>query len=118
LGTRAIIYVARPIYRKLFERPLWWFLAKVKDFFFAETSQRLVTIENRLAALQGLQDAFRQMEANNAAQWAAIEQLLLAMLRQPQSRIVSAEQTPISAYTPAALSRPEANLVNGPNIIR
>lgn len=35
---RALISIVRPIYRLLFERPIWWFLGKVKVFFFAEIS--------------------------------------------------------------------------------
>jgi hypothetical protein len=42
-----------------------------------QTGQRLVAIEERL----------RAMEANNAAQWDALEQLLLAMFRQPEARV-------------------------------
>ena len=98
------ISIIRPIYRALFERPLWWFLSKVKDYFFAETNLQLESIERRLAQLEGrptagkdeeqwssLHSRLRSLEASgvaqqgsNAAQWDAIEQLLLAMFRQPE----------------------------------
>ena len=69
--------ILRPIYKAFFERPLWWFLAKVKAYFLAEIGPQLTAIDERL----------RSTEANNAAQWDALEQLLLALFRQPEVHI-------------------------------
>lgn len=89
----AIVFV-RPVYRALFEKPIWWFLARVKAFFFAEIGIQLGNMEQHLgrdAAVQDqrfsiLEERLRMVEANiaaqNAAQWDAMEQVLLAMFRQ------------------------------------
>jgi hypothetical protein len=72
----------------LVERPLWWFLDKVKAFFFAETQARLTAIEMRLTSLEQQLSGgqgFSHLEKANAEQWAAIEQLLFALWRQPQA---------------------------------
>ncbi len=104
---RAIISILRPIYRALIERPLWWFLAKVKAFFFAEISvqvaegfSKLEDLERRLRAIE---ERLQGVERNNAAQWDALEQLLLAMFRQQQlqtselnGKLSSPEETSIS----------------------
>jgi hypothetical protein len=42
--------------------------------------------EKRLAAIE---DRLNSTEANNAAQWSGMEQLLLALYRQPEARIES-----------------------------
>jgi hypothetical protein len=90
---RIFIVLCRPIYRMLFERPLWWFLAKVKAFFFLETNKSVAELSARVAALE---DSFlrrsgadvnarlQSIEAANTAQWAALESLLLAMFRQQE----------------------------------
>ncbi|MGA8599133.1 MAG: hypothetical protein WB676_30820 [Bryobacteraceae bacterium] len=85
---RAIVSILRPIYRALIERPLWWFLAKVKAFFFAEITvqvaegfSKLDDLERRLRAIE---ERIQGVERNNAAQWDALEQLLLALFRQQQ----------------------------------
>jgi hypothetical protein len=72
--------VFRPVYRLFVERPLWWFLARVKAFFLAEIDLHIQQTERRLADME---ERARKAEENNAAQWDAIEQLLLAMFRQP-----------------------------------
>jgi len=74
----------RPIYRSFVERPLWWFLAKVKAFFLAEIGVQIQNTEQRVAAME---ERLRQIDVNNAAQWDALEQLLLALFRQPESRL-------------------------------
>jgi hypothetical protein len=71
---RVVKKLLRPVYKHLFERPLWWFLAKVKAFFLAEISVQIAAIEERL----------RTMDANNATEWNAVEQLLLSLFRQPE----------------------------------
>ena len=50
----------RPFYKVFFERPLWWFLARVKAFFLAEigpqmqsAGERLRVIEDRLSTERG-----------------------------------------------------------------
>ena len=91
---RLVIAIARPVYYAFFARPLWWFLAKVKAFFFAETSVALENIQRRLED-QGQQrwaaseERLRNLEANNAAKWDAMEQLLLSLFR--QSEVQTAE---------------------------
>jgi hypothetical protein len=73
----------RPFYRLLVERPLWWFLSRVKAYFLAEVGVQIEQTGQRLAAIE---ERLRAMEANNAAQWDGLEQLLLAMFRQPEAR--------------------------------
>ena len=116
------VSVVRPFYRTFFEKPLWWFLAKVKAFFFAETSERLLRIENRLAALEkpeSIEELFRRTEASNAAEWDALEQLLLALYRQPESRrpLELGKENSVSQHA-AIASAAEINRVNGPHTIR
>jgi hypothetical protein len=119
LAKRAAIYVARPIYRTFVEQPLWWFLAKVRTFFMAETSERLLALEQRLAELenQHIHELFRHAEASNAAQWDAIEQLLLAMFRRPEPPTSDSEAAGPSQHPEipdvSGLSR-----ANGPHTIR
>jgi hypothetical protein len=86
LVRSAIVSIIRPIYRLLFERPLWWFLARVKAFLLAEIGPQSERAEKRLAAIE---DRLNSTEANNAAQWSGMEQLLLALYRQPEARIES-----------------------------
>lgn len=92
-GERIVVYIFRPIYRTFFERLLWWFLAKVKVFFLAEISAQVseslaktADIERRLAAIEEMAAGLRGADAKNAAQWDALEQLLLALFREPESR--------------------------------
>jgi len=95
-SERVVVSILHPIYRKFFKRYLWWFLAKVKTFFFAEVGIQLGNIERRFQVEDAvdeqrwasLEQRFRSLEASNAAQWDAIERLLLALLRQPELRIL------------------------------
>ena len=119
LGKRLAIYTVRPIYRKFFERPLWWFLSKVKAFFFAETSERLLILEHKLDRLEKLgniDERVRSAEVSNSAQWDVLEQLLLAMFRQPELRI-SDWQSSAQQHT-ATSDETEVTRVNGPNTLR
>ena len=87
LIKRAAVAFVRPFYKALVERPLWWFLSRVKAFFFAETMDRLTAIEMKLGGLGNsprYENHFNHIEASNAAQWDALEQLLLAVLSQPR----------------------------------
>lgn len=121
LLRKAVVSLVRPVYRAFVEKPLWWFLAKVKAFFFAETLQRLQAIEHRLAALERpetIEELFRRTEASNAAQWDALEQLLLALFRQPESQIVESGKGAGAPEHTVMSSVAESNRVNGPNTIR
>jgi hypothetical protein len=96
---RLLKRILRPVYKLFFERPLWWFLAKVKAFFMAEItgqigqmSRKLEVLEERLQAVEANREqrvfaVQANMEASNVAQWKAIEQLLLALLSQPEARV-------------------------------
>ena len=83
---RGIVAISRPVYKRVFEARLWWFLSKVKAYFFLEVGQQLADIGTQLHALEHRQaqveERLKTIEANNAAQWDALEQLLLAMFRQ------------------------------------
>lgn len=96
------ILLIRPLYRAFLERPLWWFLAKVKVFFFAEINAELAAIETKIDALDrrlseqrqlvqlaAIEETFRAANESNAAQWDAIEQLLLALFRQSHAPVAS-----------------------------
>lgn len=90
-GEKIVVFIFRPIYRTLFERLFWWFMAKVKAFMLADIVVRLNAIERRLETggaerqelLTAIQQEHRRAEGTTAAQWDAIEQLLLALFRQP-----------------------------------
>ena len=109
----------RPVYRAFFERPIWWFLARVKAFFFAETLARLDNMERQLAELSGrrqewsvIEERLRAAEANNAAQWDAIERLLLALFQQPGPRTFdSISDIDIQSLNGVS----EVNGINGPH---
>ena len=92
-GERVVVFILRPIYRTFFDRLFWWFLLKVKIFLLADVHARLESIEARLQKdnsqqqfLAAMEERFRGLETNNAAQWDSLEQLLLALFRQPQFR--------------------------------
>lgn len=104
---RAIVSILRPIYRALIERPLWWFLAKVKAFFFAEITVQVAEgfskLEDLERRLRTIEERLQGAERNNGAQWDALEQLLLAMFRQQQfqtselnGKLTSPEESSIS----------------------
>ncbi len=86
-GEKIVVFVLRPIYRTFFERLFWWFLLKVKLFMLADIRAQLESIETRLQSddsqrrWAAMEDRLRNMEAGNAAQWDAMEQLLLALFR-------------------------------------
>jgi hypothetical protein len=96
-ADRLVISIARPVYYAFFARPLWWFLAKVKAFFFAETTVALENIERRLREDQqqqrwaAIEERLRSLEMNNAAQWDAMEQLLLSLFRQSEAQTAESE---------------------------
>ena len=77
----------RPVYKLFIEKPLWWFLDKVKAFFLAEIGVQIAETAHRLAVMEQRQAA---ADAGRGAQWNALEQLLLAMFRQPDASVRSA----------------------------
>jgi hypothetical protein len=117
-GEKIVVFILRPIYRTFFERLIWWYLTKIRAFFMAEMNalasrqgaqiseclQKLEKIESgqqqRWAAIE---ERLRASEANSAGQWDALEQLLLAMFRQPESqtsrsdwKTVTPQESPVS----------------------
>jgi hypothetical protein len=90
-GERLVVAIVRPIYRTFFERLFWWFLAKVRVFLLADLNAQVSNIERRFdkAELNAQQrwaateQHLRNAQQSNAAQWDALEQLLLALYRQP-----------------------------------
>jgi hypothetical protein len=96
-GERIVVWIVRPIYRTFFERLFWWFLLKVKVFMLADVQAQLAGIEARLRADEtqqrwaSIEARLRDAETANAAQWDALEQLLLALYRQPEIRSSGAE---------------------------
>jgi hypothetical protein len=114
-ADRLVISIARPVYYAFFARPLWWFLAKVKAFFFAETTVALENIERRLREDQqqqrwaAIEERLRSLEMNNAAQWDAMEQLLLSLFRQSEAQSAQSEWK-FSIPSDAATSTTTADL--------
>ena len=114
-GERILFFFFRPLYRGFVERPLWWFLAKVKAFFFAETTVALENIERRLREDQqqqrwaAIEERLRSLEMNNAAQWDAMEQLLLSLFRQSEAQSAQSEWK-FSIPSDAATSTTTADL--------
>lgn len=93
-AKKVAVYVLRPIYRAFFERPLWWFLAKVKIFFISDMAAQVQSMERRLREdyqqrLTAIEERLRAAEQNNLVQWDALEQLLLALFHQPQLRTMA-----------------------------
>jgi hypothetical protein len=91
-GERVVVFILRPIYRTFFERLFWWFLLKVKVFLLADVQAQLNSIEARLRSddsaqrWAAMEERLRSAELSNAAQWDSLEQLLLALFRQPYFR--------------------------------
>jgi hypothetical protein len=91
-GERVVVFIFRPIYRTFFDRLFWWFLARIKVFLLSDITIRLENIERRLQTLEAdsqqrgtsIEERLRSAERNNIAQWEALEQLLLALFRQPE----------------------------------
>lgn len=118
-------FFLRPIYRAFFERPLWWFLTKVKAFFFAEVGVQLGNIEGRLGdqsqahRLAAIEERLRSLEASNAAQWDSLEQLLLAMFRQSEPRTMEREwDAKIPSQAPILTNSSELSRVHAASNLR
>jgi hypothetical protein len=97
-GERIGVFVVRPFYRAVVARPLWWFISRVKAYFLAEISPQLESIGRQLeherhllATIEGrlhsIEDRLHGIENGNNSQWDALEQLLLALYRQPEVKL-------------------------------
>lgn len=130
-GERVVVFILRPIYRTFFERLFWWFLLKIKVFMLADVQVQLANIEARLASDESrrlgmdewrqrwaaIDDRLRAAEAANAAQWDALEQLLLALYRLPESRNLDSElkqggvsEAPVSSASDLSRAHAASNL--------
>jgi len=132
-GEKVVVFILRPIYRTFFERLIWWYLTKIKAFFLAETGAQAAEMRaqiaeclRRLESIEGghqqrwaaVEERLRNAEANNAAQWDGIEQLLLALFRQPESRNPGADWG-VAAQQEAPVSRAsDLNRVHAASSIR
>jgi hypothetical protein len=102
----------RPPYKLFVEPPLWWFLSRAKSYFFAEIGVQLGNMEqhmirdNSLERLAALETQIRTLEKNlvtqNAAQWDAIEQLLIALYRQPLAESTPSDEVSDTVAPPEA----------------
>jgi AcrR family transcriptional regulator len=125
-SKRVAVFFLRPIYRRFFERPLWWFLAKVKAFFLAEVGIQLGNIERRFRTEDAvdeqrwasLEQRLRSLEASNAAQWDAMEQLLLALFRQPEPQTPDPDWKASTPHETPLLSATDSNRVHAASNIR
>lgn len=124
-GEKITLYIFRPIYRTFVERLLWWFLARVKVFFLAEIGPQISeclakidNVERRLQQLEQLAEPMRRAETNSAAQWDALEQLLLALIRQPESRVLDANWNVAIDREASLSSAIEPNRVHAASNIR
>ncbi len=107
-AEKVVVYLLRPIYRSFFERPLWWFLARVKVFFLADMAAQIERMERRLREdREASEERLRRAEETDMAQWDALEQLLLALFHQPQLRTMARNgesdaprETPVLTTTP------------------
>lgn len=122
-GEKVVLFIFRPIYRTFIERLLWWFLARVKIFFLADIAAQVDNIERRLREdhqqrWAAIEERLRGAEASNAAQWGAMEQLLLALFRQSELRPLDSDwKLSAPQHTPISIPA-ELNGVDGPNHIR
>jgi hypothetical protein len=125
-GEKLVVFILRPIYRTFFERLLWWFLARMKAFFLAETSIQLSQILRKLENIESMQQQrwaeiearLRAAEANNAAQWDGLEQLLLAMFRQTDSQSLRGEWEQANSREISGSSATDLNRAHAASSIR
>jgi hypothetical protein len=124
-GERITLFFFRPIYRTFGERLLWWFLTKVKIFFMADLAAQVDSIDRRLREdhherWAAIDQRLRNLEASNAAQWQAIEELLLALFRSPEPLALESDARATAANHPSASvpNRAELNRVDASNHIR
>lgn len=89
--------ILRPFYKAFLEKPLWWFLAILKSFFFHEINIQLQEIrQDHARIIAALNDRMGELEAKNAAQWDALEQLILALNRQPRLEVFQSAHAAIA----------------------
>lgn len=123
-GERVVVFILRPIYRTFFERLFWWFLLKVKVFMLAEVQARLASIEARLGSDESprrwaeIEERLRKAEGANAAQWDALEQLLLALYRQPESHRLDSDLKVATGQETAFSNANELTRAHAANNIR
>lgn len=124
---KVAVSVLRPVYRAFFEKPLWWFLAKLKAFFIADLSAQVQAIREEqarhLAAvderLQRLDERLRRLEAGDPAQWNSLEQLLLSLFHQSESQsVLVTEREPGTPREVSSSSAPQLNRVHAASNIR
>lgn len=117
---KVVVSVARPIYRAFLERPLWWFLAKLKTFFIADLAAQVQAIrEDHARHWADIDERLRHLEAGDQAQWSSLEQLLLSLFRQSESEQLLA--TDREDGTPREIpisSTPQLNRVHAASNIR
>jgi hypothetical protein len=121
-AEKVAVYLFRPVYRAFFERPLWWFLARVKVFFLGDMAAQVESIERRLREdyrqrLTAIEERLRAAEENHLVQWDAMEQLLLALFHQPQLRTMARNgesdaphETPVLTAAPVNRTHAASNI--------
>ena len=123
-GERITLFFFRPLYRTFVERLFWWFLTKVKIFFIAELATQVDSIDRRLREDHherwiAIDQRLRDLETSNAAQWRAIEDLLLALFRSSEGPALNSDWELTVRSAIAAIPNPtELNRVDGPSHIR
>ncbi len=123
-GERVVVFILRPIYRTFFERLFWWFLIKVKIFLLSDVHAQLNSIEARLQKNESMQnwaaveERIGGLERNNAAQWDSLEQLLLALFRQPHFRSSDSGWEPGTEQEASFSSASELNRAHAASNIR
>jgi hypothetical protein len=110
--------LVRPVYRRFVERRLWWFLAILKRFFLDDIAAKIDDIDRRLKVQES---AIERLAADrsNAAQWDAIEQLILALFQHSESRSQNPdwEVRPLDHQAPTS-GATESYQVNASNNLR
>ncbi len=121
-AEKVAVYLLRPVYRAFLERPLWWFLAKIKVFFLGDMAAQVANMERQLREdyqqrLAAIEQRLRTAEENNLVQWDAIEQLLLSLFHQPQLRTMArkgesdtSRETPVLAAAPINRTHAASNI--------
>jgi hypothetical protein len=125
-GEKIVVFFLRPIYRTFFQRLVRWNLAKLKAFFLAETEAQISECLRKLERIESeqrqqltaIEERLRAAEASNAAQWDGLEQLLLAMFRQPESRSSDAEWKTGASQPNSASNGADLNRVHAAGSIR
>ncbi len=118
-AEKIAIFILRPFYRTFVERPLWWFLARVRIFFMSDTSARLDNVEQQLGEVRkAIEEGLRRSEENDRAQWDALEQLLLGLFHQPQLRTIARNEDSATPREAQVSMAPPLNRTNAASNIR